>query len=53
MKIKFELEKVEEGNIHKIIRKRYNNKGKLKDKKSVGYIESRFANLISFDEMEY
>ena len=53
MKIKLELQEVEDGNIHRIISKRYNEEGRLMDEQSVGYIVSRLADLINFDEREF
>ena len=53
MKIKLELQEVKKGNIHRIISKRYDSEGNLIDEQSVGYIESRLADLINFDDRKF
>lgn len=53
MQVTLELKEVEDGNIHRIICKRYSMLGELIDELCVGYIESRLADLVKFDDMNF
>lgn len=53
IKVKLELEEIEDDNIHRIISRRYSDNGELVDESWVGYIESRLAELVNFDEMKF